>query len=202
MLEFTSFLRDAKKLSEKVTKLFISKQGCIGFFSALAPNNSAIEDAAVISLLAQCLEKSNDDALKNYIEKIPECSFISHEEFIDFKTRILVGIYLMKWSNYSSTMAYYANKPLIELFQQDLGIQSLEDMDVRIADASLEALSQFCSYVYENRHISHYADLSKQLGVTIQLDIHKVRKEKCTESSSWCGIYTGIMRTMGMSNLS
>lgn len=178
----------------------MSKQSCMSFFSALVPNNSAIDDASTISLLAQSLEQSDDEALKNYIEKIPESSFISHEEFIDFKARILVGIYLLKWSNYSSTMTYYMNKPLIELFQKDLGIESLADMDARVADASLEALSQFCSYVYENRRISLYADLSKQLGATIQLDIHKIRKDKVTESSSWSGVCIGVMRTIGMSN--
>lgn len=202
MPEFASFLQDAKKLSKNVTQYFISKQSCIGFFSALVPNNSAIDDASTISLLAHCLEQSSDEPLKNYIEKIPECSFISEEEFVDFKTRILVGICLMKWCNYSSTIAYYTSKPLIEFFQQELGIQSLNEIDVRVADASLEALSQFCSYVYENRHISLYADLSRQLGAAIQPDIHKVRKDKCTENSSWCSVYTGIMRTMGMSNLS
>lgn len=202
MPEFTSFLQDAKNLSKKVVQYFVNKQSCIGFFSALIPNNSAIDDASTISLLAQCLEQSNDESLKNYIETIPDHSFLSDDEFIDFKTRILVGIYLMKWCNYSSTMAYYTNKSLIEFFQHDLGIQSLDEMDIRITDASLEALSQFCSYVYENNHISLYADLSKQLGATIQPDIHKVRKDKCTENSSWSDVYTGIMRTMGMSNLS
>ena len=181
----------------------MSQQGCLNFFSAIVPNNSALEVAATISMLANSLDELNDKNLRSYVERVTQNSNLSVKEFEAFKTKILLGIYFIKWSNYNSTVAYYINKPLIDLFQSDLGIESLTEMDDQMKDESLAALSQYCSYVYENRRKKIYADLNRSLGPMIQADIHNTRNSKSAENSSWYGVvYTGIMRTLGINNMS
>lgn len=202
MLEFAKFQQNAKKMFGKLTQHFMKQQGCLCFFSAIVPNNGALDDASVIGMLASSLDDSNDKHLLSYIKENTKYPVHSSKEFEDFKAKILLGIYLIKWSHYNSSVAYYLNKPLIEMFQLDLGIKSLTDMDDRMKDASLDALSHYCSYVYENRHKKSYADLNRSLGVTVQVDIHKIRNTKFAEDSSWYGVYAGILHTIGMNNMS
>lgn len=202
MPEFTEFLQNAKTLSMKLTQHFVRHQGCFSFFSTMVPNNSAIEDAFTISLLAESLEQSNDEHLKSYFEGIHKLSFANDNEFENFKTNILVGIYLIKWFKYDSTVNYYINKPLIKLFQKELDLESPGEMDDRLAEAGLDALSQYCSYVYQNRKKPAYSCLYKRLGASIQLDIHKTRKSNFTEDSSWYGVYVELMHTVGMNKMS
>lgn len=180
----------------------MSQQGCMSFFSVLVPNNSALKDASTISKLAHSLEETDDKHLRSYIEKIPKCFIVDQNDFEEFKKKVLVGIYLIKWSQYSSSVTYYLNKPLVELFQLDLEIQSPIEMDEMMVDTSLQALSQYCSFIYENQHNPIYADLNQQLGATIQVDIHTIRNLKFTEDTSWYGVYTGLIRTLGMNKVS
>lgn len=180
----------------------MSRQSCISFFSTFVPNSGALDDASTISKIAYSLEETNDKYLQSYIEKIPKCSIVNQSEFEEFKTKVLIGIYLIKWSQYKSPVTYYLNKPLVELFQLDLGIQSPIEMDDMMVDASLHALSQYCSFIYENQHQPIYADLNQQLGATIQVVIHTVRNLKFTEDSSWYGVCTEVMRTLGMNTVS
>ncbi len=202
MPEFAEFLQNAKKLYRKLTRHFMSQQGCMSFFSVLVPNNSALKDASTISKLAHSLEETDDKHLRSYIEKIPKCFIVDQNDFEEFKKKVLVGIYLIKWSQYSSSVTYYLNKPLVELFQLDLEIQSPIEMDEMMVDTSLQALSQYCSFIYENQHNPIYADLNQQLGATIQVDIHTIRNLKFTEDTSWYGVYTGLIRTLGMNKVS
>ena len=181
MPEFATFLQNAKNLYKKLTRHFMKQQSCVSFFAALIPNNGALEDACTISKLAHSLEETDDKYLLNYIEKLPKSAVIDHKEIEEFKTKVLIGIYLIKWSYYHSSVAHYLNKPLVELFQLDLEIQSPIEMDERMVDASLEALSQYCSFVYDNKHKEIYADLHEQLGAMIQVDIHSVRNLKFAE---------------------
>jgi hypothetical protein len=201
MPEFTTFLQNAKNLYKKLTRHFMKQQGCMSFFSALIPNNGALEDACTISKLAYSLEETDDKYLLNYIEKLPK-SAVDHKEIVEFKTKVLIGIYLIKWSYYNSSVVHYLNKPLVEMFQLDLEIQSPIEMDEWMVDASLQALSQYCSFVYENRHKEKYADLHEQLGSMIQVDIHSVRNLKFAEDSSLYGVYAGIIHTLGMNKVS
>lgn len=202
MLEFAKLQKNAKELIKNISPHFMIKQGCMSFFSAIAPNSSAIDDASTISLLASSLDESNDKCLLSYVEEISKYYVVSSKEFEDFKTKALVGIYLIKWSNYNSSVAYYLNKPLVDFFQRDLEIQSPVKMDKRMVDSSLDALSQYCSYVYENRSKPIYADLNRQLGTTIQVNIHNIKNAKFTDDSSWYGVCAEIVRTLGMDNKS
>ncbi|MCL9685777.1 hypothetical protein [Legionella maioricensis] len=202
MPEFATLLQDAKNLYKKLARRFMSQQGCMSFFSALVPNNTALKDALTISMLAQSLEETDDKYLLSYIEKLSKSSVINHDEVEEFKTKVLVGIYLLKWSYYNSSVTSYLNKPLLELFQLTLEIQSPMEMDEWMVDESLQALGQYSSFVYENKHKQIYADLLVQLGAKIQVDIHTTRNLKFAEDSSWYDVYTGIMNTLGMNTVS
>ena len=203
MPEFAIIQQNAKKLSGKLTRHFISNQGCMSFFSAMVPSNSSIEEAITIGMLASTLDEANDKALQNYIEAIPVYSEINFKELEDYKKKVLIGMYLMKWFDYnSSSISSYLSKPLIEFFQSELEIKSPNEMDEQTIDESLEALSQYCSYIYANRRHQVFAELNQRLGISIQVDIYQTRNSKFIEDSTWYSLYSGMMSTFGMNKMS
>ncbi len=71
-----------------------------------------------------------------------------------------------------------------------------------VVDASLDALSQYCAFVFANSHKDVFADLNQRLGVAIQVKINSLRHSMFVEDSSWYGACVGVMRTFGMDNVS
>ncbi|MFO3149283.1 lpg1752 family Dot/Icm T4SS effector, partial [Legionella pneumophila serogroup 1] len=119
----------------------------------------------------------------------------------EFKKKVLTGIYLMMWSHYSSTVSNLMNSTLVELFQRDLQVSSPQKMSDTLFDASLEALSQYCSFAYQNRNERIYDNLIRRLGKTVQADIHALRHSREKQETSFYDIYKGIMRTLGLNSV-
>ncbi len=206
MPEFAILELNAKKLSDRVAKSYAYQTaGCFGFFTAVVPqilNNSAMEDAITIGMVARSLSEFNDPGLIRYLQSIDNKGIYSNKVIEEYKTKILTGMYLMIWSQYNTSVSSYLNKKLIEFFQMDLEIVSPLEMDVSFFDASLAALSQYCSFIYQNRSESSYSRLNDRLGETIQVNIHTLRDQKFKQDDSWYGVYTGIISSLGLNNMS
>lgn len=198
MLEFTEFQQNAKNMPGKFMRCYSAYQGCLSFFSALMPTTSQLHDIYTISLLASSLNDENDRSLLIYLNSITGPSNMSLKDFNEFKSKILAGIYLLMWSHYNSLVTSYLNRSLIQMFQADLQVNSIESMDRVLFDESLEALSQYCSFIYENRDEKAYSDLNGRLGTTIQVDIHSLRFPTIDNGNTWGCVCTGFLRTLGI----
>ncbi|KTD51148.1 hypothetical protein [Legionella quateirensis] len=203
MLEFAVFKQNAMLLTRKLTRSNSQYLGCMGFFSALIPNSGSLDDSMTIGMIADSFNTDLDDSLLLYVRSFFRHSVVKPEEFIDFKNKVLIGIYILMLSRYSSTVCSYVNKNFIDLLQHDLGISSLSDLTNDLFDQSLTALSQYCSYVYEHRTDKKiYNDLNNRLGTMIQGDIEEVRNSRFIPDDSWYGAYCGMFCSIWMTNKS
>lgn len=201
MLEFAELKQNAEHLSKKLARSYSCNFGCVGFFSALIPDNSALGDAFTIEMVAKSLNEDNDEKLLSYVKSFTRYSVVSAEEFSEFKRNVLSGIYLLMWSHYNSTFSHYMHRSLVQLFQMDLGVNSPEEMNEDWFNSSLAALSQYCSYLYINKEEQRlYSELNQRLGEAIQADIEMVRNSRKVADSSLYGFYTGLLCTLGINN--
>lgn len=202
MPEFARLQQNALNLTSRLERYFSKQQGCLNFFSVLIPNHSVLNDAYTIGLLASCLDEAHDKTLLLYIEKTHPDVFVNNKEFENFKFQVIWGIYLFKWLQYNSSVTTYLYKPLLDLFQLDLGMASPQDVDTYMIDESLKAFSLYCCYVYEQQHTSKlFNDLNSGLGPVIQVDIHKIRNSIFVQDSSFYGVYSTVMHTIGLDNM-
>jgi hypothetical protein len=201
VLEFAKFQHNALSLADKLTRRFVSSLGCCSFFYSYSINDETIKDSLLISLVAKSLHKDNDLVLLEYLRSIYFNAKVTETDFTEFKQKTLMGIYILVWSRYSSTISSYLNKSLIELFQRDLEVSSLNEMDSKLFDSSLGALSQYCSFAYQNRHIRIYSDLIRNVGQSIQVDIYTLRTSQVESSSSFYDVYLGVKHTLGLNFL-
>lgn len=205
MPEFADFQQNAKQLSKKLMHCYMEQRGCFSFFSAIIPqltDHSAIDDAHTIGLLADGLETEYDDDLLVFINNHTLLTVLNTRELAEYKNKVLIGMYLLTWSQYTSSVVTFLNKQLVELFQRDLQIQSPGEMDEFFFDSCLNALSQYCSFIYQNRNQQQFELLNQRLGISIQVTIHTVRNAKLNNNSIWSGLYTGIMGSLGSTNMS
>ncbi|HAT6978955.1 TPA: hypothetical protein F8R96_14665 [Legionella pneumophila] len=201
MLEFAEFQQNALKLTDQLKRRSVPSLGCFCFFSVILPNTAAIEDAQTIKLVAYSLDSENDDDLLAYLKGITRYSAVTPKNINEFKNKVLTGIYLMMWSHYSSTVSNLMNSTLVELFQRDLQVSSPQKMSDTLFDSSLEALSQYCSFAYQNRNERIYDNLIRRLGTTVQANIHTLRLSREKQETSFYDIYKGIMRTLGLNSV-
>ncbi|KTD59033.1 hypothetical protein [Legionella shakespearei] len=203
MLEFTELQQSAESLSKRLSRNYGSNFGCVGFFSVLIPNNTALSDSFTIALTARSLSEENDEKLLAYVKSFSRYSVVSTDEFNEFKRNVLSGMYLLMWSHYNSTVSHYMHHSLVQLFQKDLGVNSPEEMDVDWFNSSLTAVSQYCSYLYMYKDdLRVYSELNQRLGEAVQADIETVRNSRVTTNSSWYDLYNGFMCTLGINNRS
>ncbi|KGP63877.1 hypothetical protein EP47_06980 [Legionella norrlandica] len=200
MLEFSEFQQNALKLTDRLRKRCAPSVGCCSFFSVFVSNSAAIEDAYTIKLVADSLNNENDKKLLNYLRSTAKYPIVTHKDVKEFKEKVLAGIYLMVWSHYHSTVSNFMNRSMIELIQRDLQINSPRDMKDTLFDSSLAALSQYCSFAYQNRNERIYANLMQRLGKTIQADIHTVRFSRENHETSFYDVCKEIMCTLGLHN--
>ncbi|MBL7478990.1 hypothetical protein [Legionella bononiensis] len=203
MLEFAVFKQNAMLLTRKLTRSNSQYLGCMGFFSALIPDTGSLDDSITIGMIANNFNTDLDASLLLYVRSFFCHSVVKPEEFIDFKNKVLIGIYIVMLSRYSSTVCSYVNKNFIDLLQHDLGISSLSDLNNDVFNQSLTALSQYCSYVYEHKTDDKiYTDLNNRLGIKIQGEIEEVRNSRVLPDDSWYGAYCGMFCSIWMTNKS
>ncbi|KTD06599.1 hypothetical protein Lgra_2542 [Legionella gratiana] len=195
MTQFAQFQQKAKRLA----KCFAGTgqhAGCLSFFSML-PDHVAMDDASTISFLAQSLDETYD--LINYVKEVKRDPKLTLDEFNEFRTKVIIGMYLVKWFQYNSIIKSYLHQPLIDLFRSHLGVESLEEIDKRFFDSCLSDLSYYCTFVYEKREEKIYSELNKRLGVTIQKEIHEAKHLSFHNgSSTMYDIYRGIINSLGL----
>lgn len=197
MPDFMEFQLNARKLTEKITgtlKKSPSSVGCLTFFKEFTPDKRAESDLCIISMVANSLDESNDLNLMRYLQNKKDHSLLTLKEFMEFKTKTLVGCYLLKWRQYDR----YIYKSVLEQFKNDLNITSLSDLSDEYIDSCLATFSQFCSFVYENHTSSIYSNLYKQLGDSIQVDIHSARYPTTTATSLVFDVVHAGMQTIGI----
>jgi hypothetical protein len=193
MPEFIEFQLNAKKLTERLPGTTKSQQVLTcSFFPPLMMDKKVLQDACLISMVADALDKANDDDLIGYLQDQKEHSLLTKDEFIDFKTKALMGFYLLKWRQYDSLLTSYIYTTLIALFQNDLHVTELDKLSKEEVDACFEKLVQFCVFLNINQSNPIYKHLYNQLGNSIQLDIHKARYPKSSTSVVYDVVQAGM----------
>lgn len=199
MLEFADFLQKAKELPNIWARRYSKQQGCVGFFSVIVPPKGVWEDILTINSVVHSLEHGQEDELLNYFKKISDCKDDHLKHFIEFKRRVLFGIYLLMWSHYNNPVSDYLNKQLIELFQEDLEINSPSALEPLLYESCLSALSQYCSFIYHHRYEQKiYENLNSRLGDSIQVDIHVLRQSQSIFDFSWQETFTGLIGSFSL----
>ncbi|MCW8410409.1 hypothetical protein OQJ13_15625 [Legionella sp. PATHC035] len=173
MTKFAEFQQNAKQIAACLARTYGQHVGCLGFFSLLIPSHADMNDAATISMLADSLDETYE--LIPYVKLVKKDPQLTLDDFNEFRIKVIIGIYLVKWFQYNSSVSNYLHHSLIELFQSHLGVHSIEEIDRDFYDSCLSDLSYYCTFVYERREEKTYSDLNKQLGATIQKDIHEAK---------------------------
>ncbi|WP_298626668.1 hypothetical protein [uncultured Legionella sp.] len=202
MLEFAIFKQNAMHLPRYLMRCNAKNMGCMGFFSAILPSTGSIDDALTIQMIANSLSEENDGVLLNYVRAFSKYGIVSDEEFGAFKSKVLVGIYLLMWSHYNSSVSSYLNNSFIKYLQMDLGINSIDEMDDELFKSSLDTLSYYCTFIYQNKENNEFSNLNKRLGISIQADIETVRQSRFIPDNSWFGAYSGMFCSLWMTNKS
>lgn len=200
MLEFAILKQNAMQLPRKLMRCNAQNMGCMGFFSVMIPNTGSIDDAVTIQMIARGLSDEHDELLLNFVRSFSKYSIVSDREFKDFKSKVLTGIYLLKWSQYNSSVSTFLNKSFIEYMQMDLGINSIQEMDDDLFNSSLDTLSYYCTFVYQNKNNHDFFNLNKRLGISVQADIETVRQSRFIPDNSWFGAYSGMFCSLWMTN--
>lgn len=200
MPEFTVLQRNAKQFIYLLASE--EKQAhCYCFFTAVIPqllNDSPREAAETIALMARCLDENKDLGLLRYLKTLRQFSSLDADALEHFKMKVLTGLYLMLWSGYTSTVSAYLNQRLIALFQRELEVQSPEEMDNELFNASCTALSQYCSFIYQSRDEPLYAQLNTRLGSTVQGTILSLKNSHFQNDSPLYGYYLDIKCSLGL----
>ncbi|KTC90081.1 hypothetical protein OQJ18_05625 [Fluoribacter dumoffii] len=198
MPHFAEFQQKAKKLATCLARSYGQNMGCLSFFSLFIPNNAAMEDATTISMLAHSLDETYD--LIQYVKLVKNEPQLTLDEFNEFRRKVIIGIYLLKWSQYSTSARTSLHQSLIDLFRKHLGVHSIGEINQDFFNSCLSDLSYYCTFVYERREEGSYSDLDHRLGATIQKEIHEAKYFSSRNNSlSFYGLYAGIMNSLGMS---
>lgn len=203
MLEFTKLKQNAINLYKKLTVSSCNTMGCFSFFSAYMPTKAVSQDAWTIGMVARSLHEDYDQGLVNFTKTFASEPIVTVEELSEFKRKVLIGIYLLIWSQYNSLTSNLMYQPLIHSIEQALDVRTLQDVDDELLNSSLTALSQYSSYIYEHRSEQLlFTDLNKRLGTTIQVDIETARHMKMQNASSWFEKYSGMFCALGINKMS
>ncbi len=195
MPEFDQIQLNAMNLPTRISGL-INKIGCSMFFPTLPLNKEIIKDIQIISLVAKSLDKENDYDLMRYLQDPTIHSSLTPTEFMEFKTKALIGCYLVKLHKYNS------EKILLDRFYKDLEINSLNESTIDI-DSCLETFTKFCGFVFEYQDKKTiYSDLNTQFqnsNSPIQGEIHKARFSNSSTASSFIyDIWSSGMHALGI----
>lgn len=198
MLEFSVMIQNAQNLVQKLTRSFVPSVGCFGFFSMVPQmlTSGTVQDAETLSLFATTLA-SDSEAFKKHIANYIKLS--TPFEFEEFQKKILIGMYIYLCSQYNSSISYYLNRHFIALIKKELQISELAHLSQELYSQSLEALSHYCSFIYQNRFNGNYKVLHERLGSNIQLIIHEIERNTAVEPSLNC--FSGVMYSLGLSNM-
>lgn len=206
MPEFTKLQPMARQLPQRISGLSKKSSqrslGCMSLFQPIAIDKEGLRDVYTISLVAECLDEKNDKAdraLRCHLQepiKKPH-SVLTYSEYKDYKTRALIGCYIVKWRKYNSERSL-TNKSLLDFFRKDLEITGFSDWSDEYIASCLDSLSDFCDFVVKNKSDSTFSSLNDQLKEPIQLEIHNARFPTITVSSVLYEAVNSGMQALGM----
>lgn len=120
------------------------------------------------------------DASMNHAQLIHLCAkeLEEYSQPEDTKCKVLIGIYLVVWSYHNHLMTEWWGSNLVFLLQNHLKVDSPVHLERGLICESLNALSEFCSWVYEERDSKpEKMHLYTCLPVAIQVDIYRLKTE-------------------------
>lgn len=185
MLEFADLQRDAKKFPEKLAKAY-AKQSSFGglFCTCLSPiiDTNLFNHAQLIKKVAEGVDF--------YVEASPET-----------KKLVLIGIYVYLWHQYDTPLQWFLNRPLLNLLQVHLDLDSLVNLDRTIYENSLDELSNFSGWVFANREYSELKTLYEAFPPEMQGNIYTQRYTECSDGCSWGSTLSSLMTQIGIKSL-
>ncbi|KTC85702.1 hypothetical protein Ldro_2027 [Legionella drozanskii LLAP-1] len=171
MLEYAELQNNAKIFPVRLAKAY-AKQPLFGsFFTACFPTfipNRVLTDAQLIQQIAEGLEYYTDASITT-------------------KKLVLIGIYIYLWHQYDNNLQWLLNKPLLTMFQEQLGVNSLSSLDQTLYESSLDKLSDFSYWVFSNRRFRDLQALYEAFPAEMQGRIYTQRRNPPAEYSSWMG---------------
>jgi hypothetical protein len=87
-----------------------------------------MDDATAISMVAHSLDETYE--LIQYVKVVKRNPELTLDDFNEFRRKVIIGIYLVKWFQYDSSVSNYLHQSLIDLFRSHLGIH--EDLNKRL----------------------------------------------------------------------
>ncbi len=197
MQRFSEMQENAKDMALLLTVKYSKQPGCFSVLSFLTlqqGNNRAFEDAVTISRVASSFDDMDAQNLQLFLEK--EYSF--NAEVIEFKNKVIIGLYLLVASRYTDTVSNFLNNHFIALIKEHLGVKVFSKIDPQLFTSSLEALSQFATYIFHNIDTHKmYDELDSRLGESIKVDIYNLKRTGFVEDDSLYGAYTGVKNYLG-----
>lgn len=106
----------------------------------------------------------------------------------DIKLKILTGMYIYIWQRLGNSLQYLLNKPFVNLLSEQLEINSLADLDNTFYKASLDALDNFCNWVYSNRKFSELELLYNSFPMDMRANIHIQKNQQLVSETSFSKI--------------
>ncbi|WED43802.1 hypothetical protein [Legionella cardiaca] len=187
---FEDLLRDAKNFSESLTRALATKYSCGSLFCLpTLPSTELLNDAFLIQKTAECL---------CFYKGETHTGVTINQET---KRLVLIGIYAYIWYQYDSALQWFLNKPLLELLQEHLGIESLSQLDIEIYKKSLLELENFCYWVYaKSNHYQQINSLFELFPTNMQGNLYS-QKRRLNSTSSWGTSFSGLMTKIGISSL-
>ena len=94
MPDFMQFQLSAKRLPEKITgtlKKSPSSVGCLTFFKEFTLDKRVESDICIIGMVANSLDEGNNLNLMRYLQNKKDHSLLTLNEFMEFKTKALIG---------------------------------------------------------------------------------------------------------------
>lgn len=187
MLNYAQFSNNAKNLVDRLADSYSKQASFFSTFTACFSQfyiTSSMDDAALISLMAETLSNVEDMNLFLFARDDTNYPITEINELNEYKKQILIGIYLKVWSKHKYSLLSFTKSHFAKLLESDLDITKL-NLGVEVINNAIDALSQYISYIFSNKDDNEsYKKLVEQLGVAIQAELILLKKTLCAEVTS------------------
>lgn len=177
MPEFAELHANAKIFSRQLARAYASQYSCGSLFlscSPYLPNKQLMDYADLVELIANALEYYPSPG-------------------IETKKLVLIGIYVYLWYHYDSSLQQFFNRPLFNLLQEHLAINSLAELDKTTYRNSLRELSIFSSWVNENQNIVELQLIYDVIPAEMQGNLNAQRYAPYPEDSTLAKVLSSVM---------
>ena len=191
MPEFAELHKATQQLGQEVKDHILSSSACSRFFLKFTfDDKTVIADARFISTVAHLIIQHENVLCSSFQRSKKDIGIRSIDEFIEYKKRILIGCYILKWYQYRNSVLPNS-RYLMDCFRQILGVETVNELGEEVNN-SLDCFSDFCSIIGDKA-------LKNEEGGVIYLD-RKIQ-ESIQETRHYynsCGINQVYMTVEGM----